>query len=350
MNTSSSAAENRSHLLARLFPQGVPKLWCPALTHYDREGRIDAERIAAHLRHMSENVTGFLIPGSTGDGWELDDSETRQLLRIAIQHAGELQFHLLIGALKPDPDSGLKMFWDTIDWIESRIGDNALNSLAKARVSGFVICPPRGKGVSQDEMERWFEAILKAGIPTALYQLPQVTQNEISAELACEMARRFSNFIMFKDSSGADRVVSSGKDLSGVFAVRGAEGDYAKWLKAVAGKYDGFLLSTANCFAKEFREMIRDLSEGRVDAANKMSERLTGTVTAVFNLVSPFPDGNAFANANKAMDHFFAYGPKAATVRPPRLHAGSSLPTEMIVETGKILERYDLMPRAGYFV
>jgi Dihydrodipicolinate synthase/N-acetylneuraminate lyase len=350
MNTSSSVAHDRSQLLARLFPQGVPKLWCPALTHYDGEGRLDAERIAAHLRHLSANVKGFLIPGSTGDGWELDDAETRQLLRIAIQQANELQFHLLIGALKPDVDSGLKMFWDTIDWIESRMKDKGLNALAKARVSGFVICPPRGKDVSQSEMARWFEAVLKTGIPIALYQLPQVTQNEISAELVSRMAGRFSNFIMFKDSSGADRVVSSGKDLGGVFTVRGAEGDYAKWLKAAGGKYDGFLLSTANCFAKEFRKMISDLEEGRIDDATKMSERLTGTVSAVFELVSPFPDGNAFANANKAMDHFFAYGPKAATIRPPRVHAGSSLPAEMIVETGKILDKYGLMPAKGYFV
>jgi dihydrodipicolinate synthase/N-acetylneuraminate lyase len=299
---------------------------------------------------MSATVKGFLIPGSTGDGWELDDAEIRQLLRLAIEQAGSLGFHLLIGVLKPDPDSGLKMFWDTIDWIGSRIEDDALNSLAKARVSGFVICPPRGEDVSQDEMQRWFETILKAGIPTALYQLPQVTQNEISPELVCKMAARFSNFILFKDSSGADRVVSSGKDLDGVFTVRGAEGDYGKWLKSAGGNYDGFLLSTANCFAKEFREMIRDLSEGRADSASKMSERLTATVGAVFKLVSPFPDGNAFANANKAIDHFFAYGPKAATLRPPRLHAGSCLPAEMIVETGKILDRYGLMPTKGYFV
>jgi dihydrodipicolinate synthase/N-acetylneuraminate lyase len=350
MNTSSSAAENRSQLLARLFPEGVPKIWCPALTHYDRAGRIDVERIAAHLRHMSANVRGFLIPGSTGDGWELDDTETRQLLKLAIQQASKLQFHLLIGALKPDPDSGLKMFWDTIDWIESRTEDHGLNALEKARITGFVICPPRGKDVSQSDMEQWFETILKAGIPTGLYQLPQVTQNEISAELASNLAGRFSNFIMFKDSSGADRVISCGKDLGGVFMVRGAEGNYSRWLKNAGGRYDGFLLSTANCFAKEFRQLISDLSGGHLEAANQLSERLTKTVSAVFDLVSPFPHGNAFANANKAMDHFFAYGPKAETVTPPRLHAGPYLPADMIVETGKILDRYGLMPTKGYFV
>src|SRR5882724_3029315 len=96
------SAESRIQLLARLFPAGVPRLWCPAITHYDREGRIDAARIAAHLRHMSANVRGFLIPGSTGDGWELSDSETKELLKIAIEMAQELDLHLVIGALKPD--------------------------------------------------------------------------------------------------------------------------------------------------------------------------------------------------------------------------------------------------------
>src|SRR6266700_3658311 len=104
MATSFSSAASRSQLLAQLFPEGIPQLWCPALTHYDRDGRIDASRIGAHLRHMSPHVRGFLIPGSTGDGWELTDVEEGQLLEIALEQAQKLNLHLLIGALKPDAD------------------------------------------------------------------------------------------------------------------------------------------------------------------------------------------------------------------------------------------------------
>jgi dihydrodipicolinate synthase/N-acetylneuraminate lyase len=351
MNTGAFPIEKRLQILERLFPEGVPKLWCPALTHYDGDGRIDRKRIAAHLRHMSPYVRGFLVPGSTGDGWELNAVEEGQLLEIALEQAEALKLHLLIGALKPTTGSALRMIWDTIDRVESRTENgNVSNSLAKARVCGFALCPPRGKNLSQNEIAKDLESILKSGVPTALYQLPQVTQNEIEPELASKLAARFPNFFMFKDTSGTDRVISSDNDLAGVFMVRGAERDYAKWLKSAGGKYDGFLLSTANCFARELRQMITDLEEGRVDAGNKMSEKLTGIISDVFNLVSPFPHGNAFANANKAMDHFFAYGPDAAKVPPPRLHAGSSLPVEMIVQTGQILRRYGLMPGKGYFV
>lgn len=346
-----STAESRTQLLARLFPAGIPKLWCPAITHYDRDGRIDPVRIAAHLRHMSANVRGFLIPGSTGDGWELNDSEIKELLSVAIEVARELDLHLVIGALKPDAARVLRFIWDTIRHLGWSAAQGDIHQpLANSHVRGFVVCPPCGKDISRFNMEKALEAVLDSGIPIALYQLPQVTQNEMAPQLVSDLAGRFDNFFMFKDTSGTDRVTSSGNDLQGVFMVRGAERNYAKWLKAAGGRYDGFLLSTANCFARELREMITDLEEGRIGAGNKRSEQLTGIISDVFNLVSPFPHGNPFANANKAMDHFFAFGPNAATVPAPRLHGGKSLPTEMIVQTGKLLQSYGLMPAKGYLV
>jgi dihydrodipicolinate synthase/N-acetylneuraminate lyase len=300
---------------------------------------------------MSANVRGYLIPGSTGDGWELNDSEIKELLGIVVQSARELDLHLVIGALKPDAARVLKFIWDTMHRLGWTWNCGDVNQpLANAHVRGFVVCPPHGKAITQFKMKQALEAILDSEIPIALYQLPQVTENEMSPELVSDLAGRFNNFFMFKDTSGTDRVVLSEKQVGGVFMVRGAERNYAKWLKAAGGRYDGFLLSTANCFAKELREMITYLEGGQIDAANKISEQLTGIISDVFELVSPFPHGNAFANANKAMDHFFAFGPKAATVPAPRLHAGKSLPSEMIVQTGKILESYGLMPAKGYLV
>jgi hypothetical protein len=136
--------------------------------------------------------------------------------------------------------------------------------------------------------------------------------------------------------------------LAGVFTVRGAEGDYARWLRAANGPYDGFLLSSANCFARELHEMREHILAGRSEEALRLSERVAGALTEVFNLVSKLPAGNAFANANKAIDHFLAHGPNAAAAPPPRLHAGSTLPPEVIHATGQVLTRYQLMPTHGY--
>src|SRR5216683_6834949 len=266
MASVSSIAAERAQLLERLFPGGVPRLWCPSLTHYHPNGAIDGARIAAHLRFLSPHVKGFLIPGSTGDGWELSEAEFGQWLDIALDQAQKLQFHLLIGILKADAGAAFNLLRNTMERIQARTNErDAIGALIKARVCGFAVCPPRGKERSQAEIGRTLSDILAAGLPTALYQLPQVTQNEISAELASELATQFAHFIMLKDSSGADRVALWGKSLAGVFTVRGAEGDYARWLKTGGGPYDGFLLSTANCFAWELSQIINDLAAKRLE-------------------------------------------------------------------------------------
>ena len=191
-------------------------------------------------------------------------------------------------------------------------------------------------------------SVLDLGVPTAIYQLPQVTLNEIGAELASELARGYENFIFFKDTSGADAVVLSGKSLGGVFIARGAEGNYARWLKPAGGPYDGFLLASANCFARELQQLVREISGGRFDTAGQLSDRLSAAVVDTMKLVACLADGNPFANSNKAIDHFFAFGPEAEKKPPPRLHVGSSLPVELIGATGKILKREGLMPDKGY--
>lgn len=349
MSGAQSAAAGRSQRLARLFPEGVPALWCPSITHYDREGNIDAPRMAAHLKHLSPCVKGFLIPGSTGDGWEMDAREIRQLLEVALEHAAKLNLHLLIGVLKTDAEEAKQTILDTVAWLGPRTGSGDRDAcLHSARVCGFTVCPPRGADLSQAVIGEGLAAILETNLPIAIYQLPQVTQNEMSPDLVADLANAFDNFVLFKDTSGADRVALSGRRLEGVFLVRGAEGDYVRWLRHARGPYDGFLLSTANCFGHELHQMIGDLSAGRVDAAKQLSERVTTTVNDVFDVVTGLPHGNPFANANKAMDHFFAHGPKAAGVSPPRLHAGHLLPEEVIRATGEALTRQGLMPARGY--
>src|SRR6267378_3217769 len=89
----------RAQILKELFPGGVPLLWCPLLTHYDAEGQVDAARIARHTEHLAAHVHGFLVPGSTGDGWELTDAEEQAVLEIALEQAAKVQAYLLVGIL-----------------------------------------------------------------------------------------------------------------------------------------------------------------------------------------------------------------------------------------------------------
>src|SRR5262245_11629610 len=178
------ATETRTQLLARLFPNGVPTLWCPLITHYDADGVIDRNRMAAHLDHISPFVKGILVPGSTGDGWEMNESEIRQVVECALEQAARLNLHVLIGVLKTDAADVLRTVREMAEWLKSRTGESDVyGALEKSHTCGFTVCPPRGKQLTQERIGQDLTSVLETGLPTSLYQLPQITQNEMAPEL-----------------------------------------------------------------------------------------------------------------------------------------------------------------------
>jgi len=345
----STVASKRKYLQELLFPRGIPPLWCPPLTHFDAGRRIDLTRMEAHLAWMMPHVKGYLVPGSTGDGWDLDDAETDTVVRFAVEMARKRGVSLLLGALRKkttDVTVSIERFLGILHKLTGKT--DPLAALVAAGVSGFTICPPAGKDLDQATIVAALEIILDMGLPVALYQLPQVTENETAPETFAKLVAKYPNLILFKDSSGADRIALSGVDARGVFLVRGAEGDYARWLRSAGGAYDGFLLSTANSFPAGLLSVVNGIREGRLAEALRVSTALSGTVGEVFGLVGEIPCGNAFTNANKAIEHFMAFGPGATDREGPMLHGGIRIPAGIISATGDILKRYGLMPEKGY--
>ncbi|HEX7156515.1 MAG TPA: dihydrodipicolinate synthase family protein [Burkholderiaceae bacterium] len=347
MNPQRRFGSARQELIERLFPRGIPRLWCPLLTHFDDAGAIDRDRTRAHLGFLRSSVDGLLIPGSTGEGWEMDAAETRAQLECVLGAIAGTGMRLLIGVLKTELEAMRRTIADTAAWLKRRSAtDDALDGMTRAGVCGFTVCPPSGAGLTQDQLRGALESVLALGLPTALYQLPQVTGNEMSAATVAALADRFPNFYLLKDTSGRDAVAASG--LRSVFLVRGAEGEYASHLADGGGAYDGFLLSTANGFGPELARMIAHLECGEGEAARALSARLSALVEEVFAQAAGVPAGNAFTNANKAIDHFFAHGPGAARLPAPRLHSGVRLPDELIAAAHGALIRHRMMPPRGY--
>lgn len=320
-----------------LFGKKLPKLWCPLLTHFQGPAVPDAVRIASHLKHIGQSVSGLLIPGSTGEGWEMSDEDVRRLLSIVLDIIDSNHTRLLIGILKTDTDAALRSI------------DAMSDFLSHPAVAGITVCAAKNAGSSQPAIQKGLEKILEKGITTALYQLPQVTGNELSPETTSELAMRFDNFVLFKDTSGTDRVALSSVELGNVFLVRGSEkGGYARWTKAAGGPYDGFLLSSANVFADHLAELLHLQSAHQLVEAEALSNRLSTIVTEAFHIVAEFPIGNPFANANKLMDHLFAYGPSACQMPGPMLFSGTRLPVALVQKTQELFEHYNLALGEGY--
>lgn len=342
--------DERAALARRMLPEGTPRLWCPPIAHYADDGGFDVARTRAHLARLAPWVKGFLLPGSTGDGWEMDDAEARALLEIALEAAPEFGFRVLVGVLKTEVEEARETIRATTDWLRERTKcADVLEAMIASNVCGFTVCPPKGTDLGQAEIRSGLEDVLAENVPLSLYQLPQVTSNEMSPETVAGLAGDWSNLILFKDTSGGDRVVKSGADLGGVFTVRGAEGDYATWPRSNGGLYDGFLLSTANTFPKELATVLKRIDVGDQQGARELSDRLDGVVKQAFAAVAGLEFGNAFANANKAMDHVMAWGKGATEMPGPLTHSGRRIPASVIAEVSRLLEAASLAPGGGYF-
>ncbi len=344
-----SVARQRRTLIDVLFPAGMPRLWCPLLTHFRPDGGLDASRIARHLEVLSPHVRGILVPGSTGEGWDLSDAEVRDLLAVVLDATQPLGISLLIGVLRHDAAEMLEVIRSTTDWLCARTGVSAPRAaMARCGVVGLTVCPPRGATLGQDALYAALADVLSLEHPTAIYQLPQVTGNELSPETAARLAAEYANFFLLKDTSGEDRIVRSRCDLQGVFTVRGAEGDYARWVKSGGGPYDGLLLSSANGLARELAAMLQLLDQGRADEARRESDRIAEVVHACFGIVTGHPAANPFTNANKILDHIMAFGRHCLREPAPCVRGGQRLPIQFVERALEVVAQCGLLPERGY--
>ena len=147
-------AAERQAWMQRLLPDGVPTLWCPLLTHYTDDGALDKPRMRAQLDFLQSSVKGFLIPGSTGDAWELSDAETRELLEFAVRGVGRAPLRPADRRAEADHrrDAGATSRPRRPGCGGAAGADDTTEALRRASVCGFTVCPPRGAGLSQQQI------------------------------------------------------------------------------------------------------------------------------------------------------------------------------------------------------
>ena len=169
----------------------------------------------------------------------------------------ELDLSVLIGVLRKNLAEMLAVIEGTASWLCDRTGTSSdLAAMSASGVVGFTVCPPSGAELTQEQIRDGLAAVLELGHPTALYQLPQVTRNEVSPESVAWLAARYPHFYLLR--TRVEKIVSPWRMwISRCLPGARREGQYARWLKTGGGPYDGFLLSSANCMARELAAMMQ---------------------------------------------------------------------------------------------
>lgn len=316
-------------------------LWVPVLTHYDAtpERRLDRERTAAHLSHIAPHVRQYLIAGTTGDGWEMSDRTLTDWIDLA-QTPGILTGDqtVLFGAFGNSTEAVIE---------RARMIERAIEAKPLAATyAGLTLCAPVSKTATQDEIAEHFRRVLAATTsPIAIYQLPQVVHCEIAPDTLAALADS-DRITLFKDTSGEDRVATSGVSTGTAKLLRGAEGDYAAQMKP-NGAYDGWLLSTANGLAPQLRSIANKVASGDRTGATAESDALSTLVFSLFAAAEGLPSGNPFSNANRAVDHILACGSGWRNT-PARIASGETLPEDFLAAMETRLTDAGINTEAGY--
>ncbi|MCQ0986044.1 dihydrodipicolinate synthase family protein [Jiella marina] len=299
-------------------------LWVPLLTHYTTSGAVDAARMLQHRHSLTPHVRQVMLAGSTGDGWELDDSQFDSLIDLGDSTDLPEGASLLFGILRPTTDEVVAR----LRHLESRLDDAPR---LKSRLRGVAICPPVEETDDQARIREHFEtAFAQSRLPVAVYQLPQVTRCILAPDTLAALSQN-PRVIMFKDSSGEDLVARDRSDYDGVVMVRGAEGGYLDALKP-SGPYDGWLLSTGNALAAPLRRVLELNASGNEKGAARLSDAISAAVEKVFAAAQQEGGANAFSNANRAMDFLRAHGADWRTAPPALKVDGSPLSSDLIAE------------------
>lgn len=309
-----------------------PTLWFPPLTYYKEGGVIDTDKMTVELSKIYPYSKGVLVPGSTGDGWVLGQEEQELLLRFFLNGFSFGRFSIMIGALKSTADETISSIerWCEILRVESGKNQDAA-AMAALDVKAFVFCVPAWLDDREAQL-REMGRILDIGLPMAFYQLPLVTGVTVDPTVIAELADRYSNLIVAKDSGGKDEMAKSGLLKDRLMLLRGAEGDQTDMITGSGAIYDGMLLSTVNCFAREHSELMQGI-RGYSGYGDVISE--------VFAAVTD-PVSNPFSDTVRAICYAKEYGEEASAI-DIYCYNGDTLPAELVAEAAASLRRNQQM-------
>ncbi len=135
---------------------------------------------------------------------------------------------------------------------------------------------------SQEGLFQHYRALAEASpLPVILYNVPGRTGRNMDAYTTLRLASEVANIAGIKEASGdMQQCMDILKDRPDNFLV--VSGDDALALPQMACGMDGVISVAANCFPKEFSQMIQLCLQGNFAAAVKINDRLMDAYRILF--------------------------------------------------------------------
>jgi len=221
--------------------------------------------------HIGEGTDGIVVVGTTGESPTVGFDEHKELIRIAVEHAG--------GRIPVIAGTGANSTAEAIELSESA---------RKAGAAASLSVVPYYNKPTQEGLYRHFRTIAEAvDIPQIVYNVPGRTVADIANDTVLRLAQ-VPNIVGIKDATGN---VERGSDLlrrvPKNFAVY--SGDDGSGLALVLLGGHGVISVTANVAPRLMREMCAAALAGDVKKAREINFKLLPLHQKLFVEANPIP-------------------------------------------------------------
>ena len=293
------------------------------VTPMREDGKLDLARFRSLMDwHIAEGTDGIVVVGTTGESPTVDFDEHKELIRIAVEHAG--------GRIPVIAGTGANSTAEAIELSESA---------GKAGAAASLSVVPYYNKPTQEGLYRHFRTIAEAvDIPQIVYNVPGRTVADIANDTVLRLAQ-VPNIVGIKDATGN---VERGSDLlrrvPKNFAVYSGDDGSALALVLLGGH--GVISVTANVAPRLMHQMCAAALAGDVKAARDLNSRLLPLHQKLFVEANPIPVKWALAQMGLIGAGIrLPLTPMSAqfneVVAEAMRHAGIALPANLRVVEGK---------------
>ncbi len=236
------------------------------VTPFTKDGAIDYPALAKLVEHVIENKVDFLVAlGTTAETPTLSTEEKQAVLRFIIQQNNK-RVPLVCGAGGNNTAAVIQQL-QTWDW---------------NGVDGLLSVVPYYNKPTQEGIYQHFKAIASATpLPIILYNVPGRTVTNMLPATTLRLAQEFKHIVAVKEASGnMAQCMELVQGAPADFAVLSGDDDLV--LPQMAIGMHGVISVAANCFTKDFSQMVHLARQGQFEAAKGLHYRLLKGINLLF--------------------------------------------------------------------
>lgn len=246
----------------------------PVVTAFDKKGNLDIQANKNIYDNLINNgIDGLVIMGSTGEFFAMSTEQKKELIDLSVNYVNK-RAKVYIG-------TSCMSVEDTV---------TLSNYALEAGADAVMIVSPYYFALSDDSLEYYYDEVAKnVNGDIYLYNYPQRTTHDLSAEVTLNLLRKNKNIVGFKDT-----VLDFGHTRKLIQTVRSEFPDFEilcgfeeHTSHNILSGGDGCIGGLSNLFPDLFSGWVKTINEQNFEKMGKY-QRIVDRLTALYDIGNPF--------------------------------------------------------------